>query len=181
MASKINIVNQALVRLGESAITDYSLPVGNIIETVYDTVRQNLLTSYRWRFAMKKVALTEASGSPVNEWTKHFTLPSDMLLLVTTYPTSNYEVFEDKLLTNASSVSVDYVFDPGEKKYPQYFVNALALEIADAVCMPITNDKTMKEIVKVEAETATRSARFKDASGRPPSAIQDRPFIDVRR
>ncbi len=181
MANKRSIINQALVRLGERTITDMSLPIGEIVSSVYDTVKDTLLASHRWRFAMKKVALSESSGDPVNEWGNHFDLPDDMVLLITTYPVSSYEIYEDKLLTNAGSVSVDYVYDPGEKKYPAYFVNAFAKQLSADTALAITHDKTLHELITVEAESAAAAARNRDSQGRPPTAIISRPFIDARR
>lgn len=180
MASKIDIVNQALVLLGESVISDLSLPVGETVETVYNTTRDSLLTSHRWRFAVKKVALSEAAGSPVNEWANHFTLPSDFLLLISTYPISTYEIYGSKLLTNNDEVEIDYIYDPGEKLYPAYFVKAFATQLASDIALPITNDKTLHELFAQKALNELAAARFKDSQGRPPKAIISRPFIDCR-
>ena len=181
MATKLEIINQALILMGESTVSDLTLPVGEVMERLYDDTRDSLLTSHRWRFAMKKVALSEASGTPVNEWDKHFTLPTGMLMLVTTYPTSTYEIYEDKLLTNHSSVSVDYLFNPGEKKFPAYFTKAFSKHLAAEACLSITNDKTLAQKLREDAEIAEARARYRDSQGRPPTAIQHRPFIDVRR
>jgi len=180
MASKLEIINQALILLGENTVNDLTLPVGEVACRLYDTVREDLLTSHRWRFAVKKVALTAAAGSPVNEWTNHFTLPTDSLMIIRTYPRSNYEIYEDKILTNQSSVSVDYLFDPGEKKYPTYFIKAFALKLAADMCLAITNDKSLKELTERDAMFAITGAKFKDSQGRPSTAIVSRPFIDVR-
>lgn len=180
MASKLDIINQAFVLLGEKPVADLNKPVGIIAETVYKTTLSDLLTSHRWRFAVKKVALVEAAGSPVNEWSKHFTLPTDMLVMFRTYPGSSYEIFEDKLLTNGTSVSIDYMFNPGEKKFPEYFVRALSAKLASVMALAITNDKKMAEMQDINAMVAAGSAKNKDSQGRPATPIQSRPFIDVR-
>lgn len=180
MASKLDIINQALVLLGENPVTDLTSPSGIIADTVYTTTRNDLLSGHRWRFAVKKVALVAAAGSPVNEWTNHFTLPTDMLVLFRTYPNSQYEIFEDKLVTNNASVSVDYIFDPGEKKYPDYFVKSLATLLSSEMALAITNDKKMSEMQHSKAQMAISSAKNKDSQGRPATAIQSRPYIDVR-
>ena len=180
MASKTSIINQALILLGESPISNFDAPVGIIANSVYETTKDTMLSDHRWRFAVKKAALTAASGSPVNEWTNHYTLPTDMILLIRTYPNSNYEVFENKLATNASSVSVDYVFDPGENKYPEYFVKAMAAQLASDMALAVTNDKTLEQRMAQKAVQFVASARHKDSQGRPSSAIQRRPYIDIR-
>lgn len=180
MASKIGIINHSLILIGESPITSLSSAVGTVAETVYDTTLESMLTDHRWRFAVKKVALVAASGSPLNEWTNHFTLPSDMLMLIRTYPNSVYEIYEDKLATNNNSVAVDYVFNPGETKYPEYFVKALAHQLASDMALSVTNDKTLEQRMAQKAEMAVAKAKHKDSQGRPSSAIQRRPYIDVR-
>lgn len=181
MPSKLDIVNHALILLGESPLSDFTSNTGEVVETVCRRMRQEMLMEHRWRFAVKKAALTEASGSPVNEWENHFDFPSDMLLLIRTYPSSNYEVFADKLLTNNESVSIDYIYDPGIKAYPEYFANALAHRIAAEVCMAITNNHTLYDSMKQKYLMVLGAAKFKDSQGRPPKAIQSRPWIDIRR
>lgn len=181
MSSKLDIINQGLLLLGESVITDYDTPVGIIADTLYKTTRDSLLASHRWRFAVKKVALVAASGSPVNEWQYHYTLPSDYVLLIRTYPNSNYEVFEDKLLSNLSTASIDYVFDPGEKKYPTYFIKALTHALASDMALSVTHDKSMADLQHKLADRWLARAKHADSQGRPQRVIQRRPFIDVRK
>lgn len=181
MASKLSIINQSLILMGESAIADLTLPVGIIANTLYETTKDSMLSDHRWRFAVKKAALVAAAGSPVNEWSYHFTLPTDMILLIRTYPGSHYEIFENKLLTNSASVSIDYVFDPGENKYPEYFLRALTHQLASDMALAVTNDKTLSQLMDQKASSYLSIAKHKDSQGRPSSAIQSRPYLDVRR
>ena len=59
---------------------------------------------------MKKIQLAAASGTPVNEWSKHYTMPSDSVSGLPTAvffsssagaPTQlDFEIYEGKLLTS---------------------------------------------------------------------------------
>jgi len=180
MATKLSVINQALVLIGETPISSMAQPVGTIIETVYDTVKETLLSEHRWRFAVKKTNLSAAPGSPLNEWKNHFTLPTDMLLLIRTYPNSDYEIFQNKLATNEQSVAIDYVYDPSEPKYPEYFVKALATQLAADIALAVTNDKSLAQLMEQKAMRFLMTAQHKDSQGRPSTPIQSRPYIDVR-
>jgi len=180
MPSKIEIINQALILLGEDLVADLSAGAGEVADTLYKTVNHNLLSSYRWRFATKKVALSEYAGSPVNEWDRHFSLPTDFILLNRVYPEARFEIFEDKILTDSTTISIEYVFDPGEKTYPVYYTRALSHVLAADMAMSIANDKKLAEMMDSKATRSLGFAKNRDSQGRRTPFIQHRPYVAVR-
>ena len=180
--SKENIVSQALIYIGEAPISSFSEGVaGQVASTIYDNARDSLLSSTRWRFSAGKTQLSQLADSPRNEWRYGYQLPTDLLLMIRTYPGSKYEIFEDKLYTNHSSVEIDYLFRPNEPEFPAYFVEALAYDLAAKFAMSITNNLSIAELMEAKAAKALTDARFKESQARPNVAIQSRPWIEVRR
>tara|TARA_Y100000361_G_scaffold152109_2_gene170821 strand:- start:985 stop:1533 length:549 start_codon:yes stop_codon:yes gene_type:complete len=181
MASKFDIVSQALLLIGESPISSFSEGVaGTVASNLYDTTRDAFLTSTRWRFAVGKQALSRLTDTPLNEYNYAFQLPSNYLMAIGTYPRSRYEIYEDKLYTNSNTVELDYIFRPDESAFPAYFVEALSAHLAERFAIPITNNQTMREAMKSLAVDTYRKAAFIDAQGRTIQAIKHRPYIAVR-
>jgi hypothetical protein len=109
--SKIGLISNALILLGEEgtnslADTRYGVVVGaNMFENIYESEVQ----SNRWRFAMTKGALSELLSVPLNQWARAFQLPSDMLLPVGMWPPQPYEIYGDRIYTNATAVTLTIV------------------------------------------------------------------------
>lgn len=179
--SKYDIVSQALLYIGEPPISSFSEGTAGLVAgNLYDSTRDSMLTETRWRFAVGKKALSRLTATPLNEWTYAFQLPSNLLMLIRTYPNSRYEVYEDKLYSHNSTAEIDYVFRPDEGAFPAYFVKALSYRIAAEFAIAITNNRGIAELMEIKAEEYLRRARFNDAQGRKPTAIVSRPWVDVR-
>jgi len=96
------------------------------------------------------------------------------------HPRVDYEIYEDKLYSNADAVDLDYVFKPDESKLPGYFQRLLEFSLASIFAIPVTDNSTKAEEYRVMAEEQLRKARFTDSQARPADAIVDTPFIDAR-
>lgn len=181
MSSKFDIVSQALLLIGEAPINSFSEGVAGVVASnLYDTTRDSLLTATRWRFAVGKASLNKLTDTPLNEWANAFQLPSDMLMPIATYPKSTYEIYEDKLYSNAATVDLDYMFRPEESVYPAYFVECLSAHLAEKFALSITNNQSMREAMQVVAADSYKKAAFRDAQGRPQTRILSRPYVQVR-
>ena len=182
MASKFDIVSQALVLIGEAPISSFSEGTAGLVASqLYEVTFDGLLTSHRWRFAVGKSQFNRLTDTPLNSWRYAYQLPSQLLMLVNVKHNPPYEIYEDKLYTDIHKVEADYVYRPDEGSLPQYFVESLAARLAETFAIPITNNQTMREAMRELAERRFQEAIFKDSQGRPPVAIQHRPFVDVRR
>jgi len=179
--SKEDIVSQALLYIGEAPISSFSEgTAGLVASNLYDITRDDLLTAYRWRFAVGKNSLSRLADTPHNEWQYAFQLPADLLMLIRTYPNSLYEVYEDKLYSNNATVDIDYVFRPKSAAFPAYFVKALGYKLASEFSISITNNQTMADRMEDRYLKAIAKAKFNDSQGRPNVAVQSRPWIEAR-
>ena len=78
----INIINRALIKLGQPTISSTAQePNGKIYGLVYQDLRDWLLASHPWRFAIKRVVLAQDEEKPISGFAYAYTLPSDFLSL----------------------------------------------------------------------------------------------------
>ena len=83
MPSKINLVSNALILIGDLPITSLtgSSRAQTVANNLYDNIVQNELTKYRWGFARKKAQLAKVAGTPVGtEYSTMYQMPADLLM-----------------------------------------------------------------------------------------------------
>jgi hypothetical protein len=182
MASDIEIASNALVRIGVPPISSFSeggaagIAAGNL----YEPTTRMLLTESRWRFAAAKRKLARLTATPLNEWEYAFQLPSDLLLMYRVYPNQDYEIYEDKIYSNASEVEVDYLFRPNESLFPAYFQVALEYKLASEFALIVTSNRSLAETYEFKYSEAMKKARYADSQSRPSDAIEVLDYIKVR-
>lgn len=148
----ISIVNGALGRLALSSIADFtSNDKAKICGAIYPKYINTLLTMHNWRFARKKSGSLTATTAPDNAWTYAYTLPADLLKIVNAYNsgeasalplTYGYEVFGSDVLTNESSLYLDYTYTVDEDNWPDYFQNFAMTALAAVLALPLTEDES---------------------------------------
>jgi hypothetical protein len=181
-ASKIKLISKAAVLIGEQPVETlnddrYAGAVGaNLFEILYEAELQ----SNRWRFAMQKRALSRLVDEPLNEWQYAYQIPVDCLLVVGTYPRSQYEIYGDRVYTNASAVEMDYMFKPDADKVPAYFSLLMVYCLARDMVKAITESDSAVDIFNRKYIMQRDRALFADAQARPSKPIVDSPFTDGR-
>lgn len=180
--SKIGLISNALILLGENgtnSLTDarYGVTVGaNMFESIYESELQ----SNRWRFAMTKGTLTQLLAVPANQWARAFQLPADMLIPVGMWPPQPYEIYGDTIYTNATSVTLDYLFKPEVSEVPAYFALLMTYALARNMSKSVTESDATAAKWEREYTRQRAIALFADAQGRPAQTIFDSPFTQVR-
>ena len=134
----------------------------------------------RWRFATKKVELSKLTASPENQYTYQYQLPDDLIYLIRTQQKQDYEVYEDKLYSNNSSVSIDYTYRVDESNLPPYFVKAFEYMFASELAIPVVGNSTREQEYTAKFEKQYARAAFLDASQRPADEQQSHAYLDVR-
>jgi len=183
MATSIEICSNALNLIGHGSIASFTEggAGANIAAALYETTYKDLLSQHRWRFASAKATLSRLVATPANKWSYAFQLPADYIVAIYVYPNTDYEIYEDKLYSNMDALDLDYIFKPDESKMPAYFQRVLEFNLAAVFAVAITDNPSKSEEYRRMYDTQLRRARFTDAQARPPRAIVDSPFIDVRK
>ncbi len=196
----VSICSDALILLGAKPISSFNdgTDESNTCDRLYSDIRDTTLMMYPWSFAYKKVQLSKLITTPTTEWKYEYQLPGDRLgnpraVFNTSQPNARpvkeWEIQGDKLLTNETTVYIDYPYQTPEFAMPQYFVQLLKYMMAWHLAYPIT-EQTEKTAywqgvaTGSEAENGRggffRKAMIMDSQGQPPQRIDDFPLIEAR-
>ena len=200
MSSNLEIVNSALVSLGESKITSFleDSDKADTCRLKYADLVGRVLSMYSWRFNTKKRQLAQETATPTNEWTYQYALPTDRVApphavfnstSAGVVPFQDWEIFEDKLFTDATVIVVDYRYKASEGNWPPYFVAFVVDALAAALCMPITEKadlaRHLHEVAWGTPSEGMRGGAFAiaaqiDAAGNVGDVIEDFSLIRAR-
>ena len=182
MATDISMSSNALLLIGHKTINSFTDAGAGAraAANLYQTVYEDAITSHSWRFAMGKVTLSQLAASPLNEWSNAFQLPGDLLLVYRTYPRTDFEIYEDMLYSNQSTIEIDYWFKPAETTLPPYFVKLMQYLLAAEFAISVTDNRSMAQNWADAANQQRLVAMNRDSQGRTNHAIQSAPFIEVR-
>lgn len=176
------LCTRALLKIGASPVT--SLEDGTaeaeVAANVYPGARDALLSCHPWSFATGQMALGRLAAAPLSGFANAFQLPADLLRAVHIVPRTPFRVQEGRLLTDASEVTLTYVFRPAESEWPPSFAAALVSRLAAEFCVPLTESASRAEALHRLAEADLRAAKLADGQGQTPRAITAFPLLDVR-
>lgn len=180
--TKVGLISKGLILCGEKpliALDDdrYGATVGaNLFELIYETELQ----SNRWRFAMAKRACSRLVDTPENEWQYSYQIPTDCLLPIGVYQTRQYEIYGDKIYTNATAVTLEQLTKPAITAVPAYFALLLTYALAKNMVKAITESDQAELNMAKRYNMQRATAMYADAQARPARPIGDNPFTDVR-
>ena len=176
-ASKVSIISQAFFLLGAPTINtlETSNPLHVGASQRYDSIIPALLSETHWKFAQKTQVLTKTTDTPpIDEWAYTYQLPNkaEMMLAFRIYPLNyTYEIIQDKLYSNASEVTLFYIYEPSEEFFPQYFVNYLTYVMAAECAMAVTQKIEIEQIWRKQALEAKVISASIDAQQSPNKSI----------
>lgn len=175
MASETEIANRALQRLGAARITaldDNSTKNGRACSVAYAPLRDALLRTHPWSFAIKRAALAADSGAPVgdNAPALQYTWPTDALrILLPKDHTLDWIIEGRKILTDwRAPLHIRYVSrvtDPNTMD--PIFREALACWMAVELCEEITQSNSKKDRLKDDYDKIIAEARRTNAIEKP--------------
>ena len=185
MATKIGLISNALILIGDLPITSLS---GNsraetVAKNLYDNIVQMELTKHRWGFARRKAQLALTTETPIgNEYQNVFQLPTDMLFLIKIDPAIQYRIYGNKVYANTSGpLYCDYIANVSESEWPVYFAKMIEYALAMDFAPSIRDSAASAEINAGKYTNASRMARYTDSQQYPTEPLRSQPFINVRR
>lgn len=196
----VSICSDALLLIGAKAISSFNdgTDESSVCDRLYPDIRDSTLVMYPWSFSMKKVQLAQLITTPTTVWRYEYQLPGDKLAnprAVYNSPNpgspvqKDWEIQGDKLLTNLTSVYIDYQFSVPEYAMPQYFVQLLKYMVAWHIAETITEqqDKSAKwqRVATGDISENGRGGYFRtaaqiDGQNNPVRVIEDYSLISVR-
>lgn len=175
--TQLELCNVALAHLGEArieAINDDTV-TARACALHYGPVRDEVLRSHRWNFAIGRAQLVEATA-PAFGWARAFTLPADCLRAleindneVGDWISETWAIEGRQVLTNAAAVNLVYVRNVCDAALTDpLFAQAFALKLAAALSETIrgATGKTGDLLQLYDARTAPLARRIDANEGR---------------
>jgi len=186
MASKIQLISNALILIGDTPIN--SLDGGTRRETVarnlYDNIVESELSKHRWGFARRLAQIsltTEEVIDPSLRWRSIYQLPSDLIFLINVTPDNRYAVYGDKVYSSATqALYADYIANVPESEWPVYFSKMIEYALAMDFAASIRDSSTARAEMAAAYINQSRMARFTDSQQYPTERIVSNPFTNVR-
>ena len=179
----VDICNSALTKVGAERIT--SLTEENerarILAEQYPKIRDKMLRSHPWNFAIARLLLAPALGTPAFGFQYQFTIPADCLRILEINSESTWQKEGEYIVSDSPSVGIKYIKKIVDtSKYDATFAEALAAAIAADVSYSLVQSVTLKDTLLKEAEMAIRSARSFDAQEGTPGQITANDWLTIR-
>jgi len=203
MASDVGICSKALLRLGASAISSFSEgSTGPLCAEIFPELKLRILTSYPWRFnTIKSEQLNRTLAEPPTQYKYVYELLPDMLnnLPRTVWNSpfnqgrssqfTDFDIFEDKILTSAEKILIDYQIDKAPDVFPIHVTNLTIYAMMAELALPVTDQQNTANAAEARAWGTPqergkggyfREAARIDSQGHPSQAIKNYPLTAVR-
>lgn len=174
MASRLDVVNDGLVRLGVPPLASLSDQGAQAIaaDNIYQTVAESALAEHPWSFALReqRIPKLELDDDDRRNFQFDFVyqLPSDYLRVLGLRSYDVYRLAGDQLYTNDGDAYVIYVANVDESRWPAYFAKLVSFSFAAAVAITLTEQTTRADLMYRLADEQRRMARNTDSLQTPP-------------
>lgn len=183
-SSETDVANSALIKVGADLITsiDDDNERARVLKSRLPFVRDGVLRSHPWNFALKRVQLAQTLNTPVYDFSNEFQIPSDVLRIISTnldpivtysdkkvttsYGVSlpSWTIEGDKLLSNDTTVKILYIARISDVTlWPSNFGEVVALGLAKESCYKFTQNRALMLDLAQEYEKQLAFARNFDA------------------
>lgn len=189
MASETGIINSALRKLGATRITsrtDGSVS-GNIANDLYDNIRDKMLRSGKWNFAVTRAQLARSTDTPSSGFDYIYEKPADWLKNVAVWDndqavgTVKFSLESEGYHCSAEEVYIKYiklVTDPNQMTAD--FREAFSFELAKQMSTPIKAGKAIRDRLKADGDGELSSAKSMDATEDLPEQMPEGSWVDDR-
>lgn len=181
-ASDVEIVNQALVHLGQPPIQslDQTTPAAVAAKAIYQATLEECLRAHPWNFATGRVTLDPLEEPPAFGWSYQFSRPADWLRTLETSATS-WRHEGKTILCNEGTLEIRYirrVSDPTE--FDALFGAALARLLSAKLAYPLTKSTSLMEAQWQMYAAVLQQARSVDAQEEPADDFEESSLLRAR-
>ena len=184
MASKIEICNQALTKLGQPAIMSVSdnTPTARKCFDEFESALGTVLRAYPWPAAMVRKELPRLEEAPPFGFNFFYQIPGDAARIVEIITGgARYQIEGQRLLTDAESVRMRYV----SRSVPvdtldDQLAEVIALNLAMRLCIIITENPQLKDMLHSEYQLMLSQARNTSAIEDFPQEVIEGPWLPSR-
>lgn len=154
MASKVDICNLALTKLGASRINslDDDSVEARACKAIYDDVADEVMAIGPWQAVKSRAALAQLSDTPAFGWAYQYSLPTDPFCLAVVSINEDkagsipFEIEGNLLLTDEATVSIKYLKRITDTQaYDIYLKQAIVERLMADLAYPITGQQALSE------------------------------------
>ena len=184
MASKLEIVNIALARLGESPIqslTEDSVPA-RVVSLLFDSARKSALRDYNWSFATRSASLARMSALPEElfDFQYAYALPPDCLRALRLRSGGAFLIRYKYLYTDDASSVLEYIADiPDAEAFDAKFTEAFTYKLASELAMSIKGSPDLMAAMS-NAYTALTQSAAAETARESHDDLPDNPYVEAR-
>lgn len=165
----IDICSKALLLVGAEAIQSFEdeTKESKVCSTIYETVKDTLLTNRLWTFSLEQLNLARLNETPLRDWKYVYALPNNILRIKKVSGSKVFELMNGKLYSNQPNVSIDCQKTVDVDEMPPYFQTALISELASKLSMALMGDANKYSVFANMAQRDLINARLADSQNRP--------------
>jgi hypothetical protein len=185
--SDVALCSNALTRIGAHAINSFDdgTVEANLAGALYTPIRDGIISSFGWSFAMQQAQLAQLTTPPLADYEYAFQLPNDFLRAISAGVSAlgrglKYRIFQNTLQCNSNEVTLTYLARPAEADCPPFFDTAVIARLAAEFCIPITESTARAELLFQLADKEYARAKLIDSQQETPVAVEDFTLIETR-
>lgn len=191
-STAVQLCSRACLKVGAASITSFEdgTAEAELASALYPSVRDGLLSSYRWRFTFGQAQLSKLVSTPKADYAFQYSLPSDFLLAISLGASAaglgargrgaEYRIVDGRLDSDADPALLSYQRRIPEGSFPAYFIYALEWALAAEFVLPLTESTSRTKYIQEQLDYFLRMAKSQDAQQATPSRIEGFPLTDVR-
>ena len=187
-SSEVAIVNLALAKLGEEALTALSdeSPAGRLALRHYATIRDIVLRKRQWNCATRRATLSKLATGPTFGFSNAFALPTDFIRLANLEDLGDDFRIENTddgrvVVSDNDSVNLVYIFRLTDVvQMDELLKETIAALIAEKFAYKLTGDLVLANDMKKEYDEILADATHVDRSEAPVEEIQPSSWIEAR-
>ena len=176
MASKTDILNQALIRIGQervNAIDDTTSNTAKAANSIFDDTVRFVLREHTWNCCTKRQTLSQSTTIPDSYWAHQYALPADLIRLDTVngvtsadgYIQDLYAVENGYIRTDAETCAISYVeFTTNTDVFDSHLTMCIILYLSHLMQLRIGKDVSKAQMFYQMYERELREAKRIDGS-----------------
>ena len=183
MSSKTEILNRAILLIGEPGVTDIesNVKIARNANQLYDQTRKAVFRAHPWNCLKKRLSLSLTQTTPAFGWDYQFDLPGDYIRMLCVEDDLPYSIEGKFLLSNYDTFKIAYVCNELDTTvYDPLLLDAFATRLAVDLAPSITHDVAkLKELLELYTMKLSE-ARLVNAQDRHGDEFESDTWIDSR-
>lgn len=185
MASRAEIGNRALIKLGQPRVSNFETDesVNAVtINALWSSVRDIVLQTYPWNFSVKRANIAASAEAPSWGYSYKFPIPSDCLQILEIRDDVEYQAEDNHILCDESGpIYIKYIsnstdVDSWPPTFNELFIAHLAIEASER----ITDDTGLKQLLMQQLRMVEEKVMATDSVENWPVDPVEDDWIKVR-